>query len=264
MSSTGECSAQRTACGRARKASSPCAVPAPPPSALPSQSALEPCRLFLPLTLVSQNAVLASPPPLFFSPCPRPASPSSDDPPSSMSSSLTLPDLDLIITLGGDGTILHVSSLFDTPGKVPPVLSFSMGSLGFLLPFRECLFFGANVGPCAGARGRRYGRHRVGESCAGDDTSGCVSKWSQRQGWGALRPSMEWGPPLPPCPCLDRFRGVAPQYRYELQLKVAILSYRLYSPPRRHRHLSRCNSLVPHRRRRLLVVTSHATQRRGV
>lgn len=42
--------------------------------------------------------------------------------------------VDLCITLGGDGTILHVSSLFDR-SAVPPVLSFSMGTLGFLLPF---------------------------------------------------------------------------------------------------------------------------------
>lgn len=43
----------------------------------------------------------------------------------------------LVITLGGDGTILHVSNLFGE-GECPPVLSFSMGSLGFLLPFRKC------------------------------------------------------------------------------------------------------------------------------
>lgn len=42
--------------------------------------------------------------------------------------------IDLVVTLGGDGTILHASSLFST-GAVPPVLSFSMGTLGFLLPF---------------------------------------------------------------------------------------------------------------------------------
>lgn len=41
---------------------------------------------------------------------------------------------DFVITLGGDGSILHVSSLFDR-GAVPPVLSFSMGTLGFLLPY---------------------------------------------------------------------------------------------------------------------------------
>jgi len=44
--------------------------------------------------------------------------------------------IDLVVTLGGDGTILHASSLFST-GAVPSVLSFSMGTLGFLLPFRE-------------------------------------------------------------------------------------------------------------------------------
>jgi len=42
--------------------------------------------------------------------------------------------IDLVVTLGGDGTILHASSLFKV-GAVPPVLSFSMGTLGFLLPF---------------------------------------------------------------------------------------------------------------------------------
>jgi NAD kinase len=49
---------------------------------------------------------------------------------------LLAPNTDLVITLGGDGTILHTSNLFGG-GECPPVLSFSMGSLGFLLPFRE-------------------------------------------------------------------------------------------------------------------------------
>jgi NADH kinase len=40
--------------------------------------------------------------------------------------------VDLIVTFGGDGTILHAASLFATAGTVPPVLSFSMGTLGFL------------------------------------------------------------------------------------------------------------------------------------
>jgi NADH kinase len=44
----------------------------------------------------------------------------------------------MVITLGGDGTILHTSHLFGE-GECPPVLSFSMGSLGFLLPFRKSL-----------------------------------------------------------------------------------------------------------------------------
>jgi NADH kinase len=45
------------------------------------------------------------------------------------------PPIDLVATLGGDGTILRASSLFRS-GRVPPVLSFSLGTLGFLLPFR--------------------------------------------------------------------------------------------------------------------------------
>ncbi|ETI23012.1 hypothetical protein G647_04808 [Cladophialophora carrionii CBS 160.54] len=40
--------------------------------------------------------------------------------------------VDLVVTFGGDGTILHASSLFATATQVPPVLSFSMGTLGFL------------------------------------------------------------------------------------------------------------------------------------
>lgn len=40
--------------------------------------------------------------------------------------------VDLIVTFGGDGTILHAASLFASAIRVPPVLSFSMGTLGFL------------------------------------------------------------------------------------------------------------------------------------
>lgn len=41
---------------------------------------------------------------------------------------------DLVLTLGGDGTVLFTSWLFQR--IVPPVLSFSLGSLGFLTPYR--------------------------------------------------------------------------------------------------------------------------------
>ncbi|XP_039158717.1 NAD(H) kinase 1 [Eucalyptus grandis] len=48
-----------------------------------------------------------------------------------------IPDLhkkvDLVITLGGDGTVLWAASLFQ--GPVPPVVSFNLGSLGFMTPF---------------------------------------------------------------------------------------------------------------------------------
>ncbi|WBW74909.1 mitochondrial NADH kinase Pos5 [Schizosaccharomyces osmophilus] len=42
--------------------------------------------------------------------------------------------VDIVITVGGDGTILHAASLFAKSG-MPPILSFSLGTLGFLLPF---------------------------------------------------------------------------------------------------------------------------------
>ncbi|XHG00435.1 hypothetical protein AWENTII_003886 [Aspergillus wentii] len=63
--------------------------------------------------------------------------------------------VDLTVTLGGDGTILRASSLFATCYNVPPVLSFSMGTLGFLSEwkfeeykraFREVYMSGAGVG----------------------------------------------------------------------------------------------------------------------
>ncbi|XP_055342708.1 NAD kinase-like [Paramacrobiotus metropolitanus] len=41
--------------------------------------------------------------------------------------------IDFIICLGGDGTLLYASSLFQT--SVPPVMAFHLGSLGFLTPF---------------------------------------------------------------------------------------------------------------------------------
>lgn len=40
--------------------------------------------------------------------------------------------IDLVATLGGDGTILRAASLFSLHTSVPPMLSFSMGTLGFL------------------------------------------------------------------------------------------------------------------------------------
>lgn len=63
--------------------------------------------------------------------------------------------VDLVVTLGGDGTILRASSLFATCHNVPPMLSFSMGSLGFLgewkfeeykRAFREVYMSGSGAG----------------------------------------------------------------------------------------------------------------------
>jgi NADH kinase len=62
--------------------------------------------------------------------------------------------VDLVVTLGGDGTILHASSLFASSDDVPPMLSFSMGTLGFLSEwkffeykraFREVYMSGAGL-----------------------------------------------------------------------------------------------------------------------
>lgn len=43
--------------------------------------------------------------------------------------------LDLVITLGGDGTVLWTCGLF-AAGAVPPLVPFAMGSLGFMTPFQ--------------------------------------------------------------------------------------------------------------------------------
>lgn len=40
--------------------------------------------------------------------------------------------VDAIATFGGDGTVLRAASLFKLHGSVPPIVSFSMGTLGFL------------------------------------------------------------------------------------------------------------------------------------
>jgi NAD kinase len=42
--------------------------------------------------------------------------------------------IDVVVTLGGDGTILYANTLFGT-SQVPPVVAFSMGTVGFLTPF---------------------------------------------------------------------------------------------------------------------------------
>ena len=41
--------------------------------------------------------------------------------------------IDFIVCLGGDGTLLYASLLFQQ--SVPPIMAFHLGSLGFLTPF---------------------------------------------------------------------------------------------------------------------------------
>ncbi|KAM7203049.1 putative NAD kinase 3 [Rhypophila sp. PSN 637] len=62
--------------------------------------------------------------------------------------------IDLVTTMGGDGTILRAASLFSQQTIVPPILSFNMGTLGFLgewkfdeykRAWRECYMSGSPV-----------------------------------------------------------------------------------------------------------------------
>lgn len=46
-----------------------------------------------------------------------------------------LGDVDFCVSLGGDGTVLHLTTLFSEDQPLPPVASFAMGTLGFLTPF---------------------------------------------------------------------------------------------------------------------------------
>lgn len=45
------------------------------------------------------------------------------------------PTPDFCVTLGGDGTVLRLASLFAGDEPLPPVVALAMGSLGFLTPF---------------------------------------------------------------------------------------------------------------------------------
>ncbi|KAI1841525.1 hypothetical protein JX266_012277 [Neoarthrinium moseri] len=87
--------------------------------------------------------------------------------------------IDLVATLGGDGTILRAASLFSLHTSVPPILSFSMGTLGFLgewkfeeykRAWREVYMCGSRVavsdlqGPHTQAANGRHGQHDGSET----------------------------------------------------------------------------------------------------
>lgn len=50
--------------------------------------------------------------------------------------------VDFVTCLGGDGVILHASNLFRT--SVPPIVSFNLGSLGFLTSHIVCFTLNQN------------------------------------------------------------------------------------------------------------------------
>lgn len=90
--------------------------------------------------------------------------------------------VDLVVTFGGDGTILHAASQFATSSRLPPILSFSMGTLGFLSEwkyseykraFRETYMSGA-----------ASERHTVieGLSSTGADMKNDCTGWSSARG----------------------------------------------------------------------------------
>ncbi|KAE8449107.1 hypothetical protein EG329_008490 [Mollisiaceae sp. DMI_Dod_QoI] len=94
--------------------------------------------------------------------------------------------VDMTTTLGGDGTILHASSLFSTTLHVPPILSFSMGTLGFLgewkfaeykRAFREVYMSGAEAGsPFLHDQKHPHLQNEI------DETGDIVTGWSSVRG----------------------------------------------------------------------------------
>jgi NAD kinase len=53
--------------------------------------------------------------------------------PLALASSSSAAGVDLVVTLGGDGLLMYVNTVF--PRAAPPILSLAAGSLGFLAPF---------------------------------------------------------------------------------------------------------------------------------
>ncbi|KAI9856287.1 MAG: NADH kinase pos5 [Vezdaea acicularis] len=128
-------------------------------------------------------------------------SPLDSSPPSPIISTTTLPEkTDLTATLGGDGTILHATSLFSHTPSVPPILSFSLGTLGFLSEwkfsshkraFREVYMSGSSppshisgLSTNPSPRTLPFSEHSVGEEEVNSFTAGT---YDGLNGWAALR-----------------------------------------------------------------------------
>lgn len=68
-------------------------------------------------------------------------------------------DAELIVTIGGDGTVLHVAKqIQDFPS--PLIVPFSMGTLGFLLPF-DVLAFNSVLQSILSGKGHVLQRNRL-------------------------------------------------------------------------------------------------------
>lgn len=101
--------------------------------------------------------------------------------------------VDLVSTLGGDGTILRASSLFASCSNVPPILSFSMGTLGFLgewkfqeykKAFREVYMSGAKL-PSDRRHLQDHGQGTMDQEAL--DSTATTSSTPQPAGWSSLR-----------------------------------------------------------------------------
>ena len=107
--------------------------------------------------------------------------------------SLYAEKVDLTTTLGGDGTILHAASMFSHTPSVPPILAFSMGTLGFLgewkfaehkRAFREVFVSGADISNGSiGQEAQQVGLMRAdAEELVDSRTDG-----SKPTGWSTIR-----------------------------------------------------------------------------
>ncbi|KAF4121915.1 NADH kinase [Geosmithia morbida] len=92
----------------------------------------------------------------------------------------TADKVDVIVTFGGDGTVLRAASLFKLHGAVPPIVSFSMGTLGFLgewefseykKVWREVYMSGSDVAVRDAAMPRK-----------GDETEDSYGAWERTNG----------------------------------------------------------------------------------
>ncbi|KAF8476226.1 ATP-NAD kinase-like domain-containing protein [Kalaharituber pfeilii] len=102
--------------------------------------------------------------------------------------------VDLIAAFGGDGTILHAASLFATTRSVPPLLAFSMGTLGFLGEWKwrdYKLGLATTLGEtqAGGCKVLRRGRLNVGLYSVRDETRNVLMEEEVNRGQGKARTS---------------------------------------------------------------------------
>ncbi|KAA0162982.1 hypothetical protein FNF31_03038 [Cafeteria roenbergensis] len=97
-------------------------------------------------------------------------------------------DVDAVISLGGDGTILYANTLFGNK-RVPPVIAFALGTVGFLTPFPprnfEAVLQRVLSEGCAAQSRPRLALSVVEGNRPPDDTTGQARRGMGRQAQGA-------------------------------------------------------------------------------